>query len=493
MIQFLTKLKERALVFKDYVIKHRTPIVTASGVTALITLVVLTVILSTPSSNAIYVASDKDEIVSNIEKYVNNPGEEFSTVGSYLRAFGLPIYDSTKFSYLEARFNAYYNYGDGLSSIEEHAKKTAELFLEKYYGVYEKTQLREITDGLLYCYVEALDDPYSVYRPPVEAEDYTEHMSGYFGGIGVVIEYNDDDETLLVTTVYIDSPADKAGVEVGDYIYAVDGVTIEEIGYRNAIYYIRGDIGTDVEITLLRGNKLVTVVCTRDKVDEISVASAIDEENGYGYIQIVSFKDNTVDQFKEAVDKLLEEGVPGIIFDLRGNPGGYLRSVCDVISYMIPNNNVIVSYKYKSLPTNELVSEYDGKDESGAFYDKTLDLPIVVICDEYTASAGEIFTSAVRDFRNMNLLNATIVGTTTYGKGIMQNTYAYADGSSVTFTVAYYDPPSGVNYHEIGITPDVYVELPEPIENPETGKLYIDTDTQYNAAVIELEKLINAK
>jgi carboxyl-terminal processing protease len=144
------------------------------------------------------------------------------------------------------------------------------------------------------------------------------------------------------------------------------------------------------------------------------------------------------------------------------------------------------------MPKNEIMSESDGKDESGTPYDSTITVPIVVICDEYTASSGEIFTSAVRDFRDMGLLNATIVGTNTYAKGIMQNTYAYADGSSVTFTVAYYNPPSGVNYHEIGVKPDVHVELPEPKKNPETGQLYIDEDTQYNAAVIELKKLINA-
>lgn len=473
-------------------LKNRRVHIVSSAIATLFAIILPIILLSSCGSNEIYVASDESEIEANIKNYVNRPGEEFDTVNDYLRAFGLPIYDSAKFIYLETRFNIYYNYADGISSIEEHAKKTAELFLENYYDKLEKTEIRAITDGLLYCYVEALDDPYSVYRPPVESENYNDYMNGYFGGIGVVIEYNDDEESVRVSTVYIDSPAEKAGIEVGDYIYAVNGATLEEVGYREIVYHIRGEIGTDVEITLLRGDTLVTVTCTRDKVDEISVASQIDENNGYGYVQIVSFKDNTLDQFKDAVDKLIEQDVPGIIFDLRGNPGGYLRSVCDVISYMIPSGNVIVSYQYKGMPKNEISSEDDGKDEFGRPYDNTLNIPIVVICDEYTASAGEIFTSAVRDFRDMGLLNATIVGTKTYAKGIMQNTYVYADGSSVTFTVAYYNPPSGVNYHEIGVTPDVYVELPEPIKDPETGKLYIDEDTQYNAAVFELEKLINA-
>ena len=474
------------------VLKSRVLLATAS-LAVILTILLPTVLLSSCNNTSVYVADDKNEIIENIEKYVKNEGEEFKTVNAYLRAFGLPIYDNVKFAYMEACFNSYYNYADGLGSTETHAKKTAELFLENYYDELTKTQIKEITDGLLYCYVEALDDPYSVYRPPVEADEYTEHMSGSFGGIGVVVEYNDEEETILVNTVYIDSPAEKAGILVGDYIHTVDGTPISEIGYREAVYHIRGEIGTKVELTLLRDDKLVTVVCTREKVDEISVDYTIDEEKDFGYVRIVSFKDNTLDQFKKAIDELEQQGVKGVIFDLRGNPGGYLHSVCDVISYMIPNGNVIVSYQYKGTPKTELFSENDGKDENGKPIDKTLNIPIVVICDEYTASSGEIFTSAVRDFRDMGLLNATIVGTKTYAKGIMQNTYSYTDGSSVTLTVAYYNPPSGVNYHEIGVSPDVIVELPEPVEDPETGNLYIETDTQYNAAVSELEKLINAK
>lgn len=481
MIRFLNKLSKKNLII----------IASAAGV-ALLSFTILLIALLSGGNDSIYVASGKQEIISNIERYVENETEEFKTVNSYLRAFGLPIYDDRKFSYMESCFNAYYNYADGLGSAEEHAKKTAELFLENYYDKLNKRQVKEITDGILYCYVAALDDPYSVYRPPVEADEYTEHMSGSFGGIGVVVEYNDDEESILVNTVYIDSPAERSGILVGDYIHAVDGTPISEIGYREAVYHIRGEIGTEVELTLLRGNKLVTVVCTREKVDEISVDYKIDEEKNIGYVRIVSFKDNTLEQFTTAVDELEKQGVFGIIFDLRGNPGGYLHSVCDVISYMIPNGNVIVSYQYKGTAVTELSSNSDGEDEKGKPIDKTMKLPIVVICDEYTASAGEIFTAAVRDYRNMGMLDATIVGTKTYAKGIMQNTYSYIDGSSVTFTVAYYNPPSGVNYHEIGVEPDVNVELPEPVEDPETGELYIEVDTQYNAAVTELKKLINA-
>jgi carboxyl-terminal processing protease len=142
----------------------------------------------------------------------------------------------------------------------------------------------------------------------------------------------------------------------------------------------------------------------------------------------------------------------------------------------------------------ELQSEADVKGENGAEdVDHAINVPIVVICNEYTASSGEIFTAAVRDYRDSKLLKATIVGTTTYKKGIMQNTYTYVDGSSATFTVAYYNPPCGINYHGVGVSPDVKVELPEAERDPETGDLLPVNDTQLEAAIEEMNKLINAK
>ena len=300
-------------------------------------------------------------------------------------------------------------------------------------------------------------------------------MSGKFGGIGVMVEYNDADESIMINTVYPGSPAEAAGVKVGDFIHAVDGKTVSELGYNNAVNYVRGEIGTTVELTLLRDGELVTVTATRAEVEEINVDYGIDEESNIGYVQIVSFKDNTFSQFKNAIDALEVAGVSGIIFDLRNNPGGYVDSVVSVISYLIPDGNTVMSYQYKGKDPIELVAD-DGET------DHIVDLPFVVICNEYTASAGEIFTAAIRDYRNEGILNATIVGTTTYKKGIMQNSYYYPfDPSTVTLTVAYYNPPCGENYHGIGVTPDRVVELDES-----------GVDLQLNAALEEIKTLINA-
>ena len=445
-----------------------------------------------------YIAETKEEIRSNIAACLATSEEEYDTVSKYLSAWGVGGFDVAKFSFFEMRFNAVYNYEDGMPKVEAHAKDTAELFLDNYYDEIDIKNVTELTDSLLTCFVDSLNDPYAIYRPPVETDDYQTDMSGKFGGIGVVIEYDDKNETIQVTTVYLDSPAAKAGIMVGDYIYAIDGVTVEEIGYRNAVYHIRGEIGTSVEITLLRGEDFVTVNAVRAEVEEINVDYSYDEENGIGYVQLVSFKDNTFAQFKKSVDALEELGAKGIIFDVRGNPGGYVYSVCDVISYLIPTGHTIVSYQYKGSMMTELISEADGKKpaENGdgqTDVDHTVNVPIVVICDEYTASAGEIFTSAIRDYRNDGMLDATIVGTNTYKKGIMQNTYSYSDGSSATFTVAYYNPPCGVNYHGVGVAPDVTVELPTPERDPETGEYLPIEDTQLKSAIEELQKLINAK
>ena len=246
--------------------------------------VLLTVISScSPNNNGgnddeIYVAVSKEEIQSNIAVSLLTPESEYQTVTNYLEVWGVGKFDRTKFAYLESMFIGVYNYEGGLPETETHAKDTVELYLEKYYDKIDRSNVTAVTDSLLYCYVENLSDPYSVYRPPIEADEYNTDMSGKFGGIGVVIEYNDREQTIRVTTVYPDSPAEKAGIMVGDYIHAVNGVTVEEIGYRNAVYHVRGEIGTTVELTLLRGEEQLTVTATRAEVEEKNVVYTYDEE-----------------------------------------------------------------------------------------------------------------------------------------------------------------------------------------------------------------------
>ena len=437
-------------------------------------LLIISLALSTLSSCTWfnYVAESKDEIVNNIN---SSSDKGYDEVADYLRDWGFPNFDTFKFSSIEQTYNRYYNYAGGMPAPYEHARETAELYLEHYYGTLDEDDSVKVTDALLTCYVYALDDPYSAYRPYEETEEYFDDMSGKFGGIGVMIEYDYKAETIMVNNVYPGSPADRAGLQAGDFIIGVDGKTIQEIGLDYVVYHVRGEIGTEVQLTILRGEETLNVIAVRDEVEEINASKEYDEETGLGYISIVSFKDNTFAQFKNCVDELEALGAKGIVFDLRNNPGGYLHSVIDVISYVIPTDKLVVSYQYKGMKKVEIFSE----DDPGG--DHTVDIPMVIICNEYTASAGEIFTAALRDYDELGVIDATIVGTNTYGKGIMQDTMIYSlDQSSCTMTVAYYDPPCGVNYHGTGITPDVKVELTE------------DGDVQLDAAYEALKSLINA-
>ncbi len=416
--------------------------------------------------------ADKSELQANIDNSAEETQNEF--VFEYLRDWGMPLFNQIKFRYFEKRFKDYFNMEEGLPNVYTHAKETADLFLAEFYDNTDLSDSTAVTDALLDCYVTAIGDPYSAYRPPVETEDYLTDMSGKFGGIGVMVEYNNSEKTIMVSTVYPDSPAEKAGIKVGDYLYAVDGKTVEELGYNNAVNYVRGEIGTSVTLEMIRDGEHVICTAVRAEVEELNVVYDIDTESNVGYVQIVGFKGNTFDQFKNAIDALEEAGVDGIVFDLRGNPGGYVDSVVAVISYLIPDGKTVMSYQYKGQDRVELISD-DGDT------DHVVDLPFVVICNQYTASAGEIFTAAIRDYRNEGLLRAAIVGTTTYKKGIMQSSFYYpADKSTVTMTVAYYNPPCGKNYHGIGVEPDVYVE--------DTSS---EVDLQLSSAFDEIKKLIN--
>jgi carboxyl-terminal processing protease len=180
-----------------------------------------------------------------------------------------------------------------------HAKEIARLFIDYYYDAVNLGNVEDVTDALLKCYVSTLDDPYSAYRPYVEAEIHEEEMSGKTIGIGITIVRDYTTETIQISEVQPNSPAEMAGIMTGDYMIAVDGVSIQEIGLKNVGYRIKGEVGTSVNLTLLRGEEEITVTVTREEIEEINAYYRYDEESGMGYIRIVSFEDNTFEQFKD--------------------------------------------------------------------------------------------------------------------------------------------------------------------------------------------------
>ncbi len=425
--------------------------------------------------------SSKDEILNSVEQSTKEDENKHSYVYKYLIDWGITGFDSTKMRYFEGVFSTYYNLEDGLPAPLTHAQDTAKCFIENFYDEIDLTNYTEVTDAILKCYVYSVGDPYSYYRTAEEFEDFEEDMSGTFVGVGIQVEYNSTEETILVNQVFKDGPADKGGMKVGDYIVGVDSKTLDELGgYLNAIYHIRGEVGTDVIVRVSRDGEIMDLTMTREKITELTVEYELTDE-GYGYISITSFKENTAEQFRAAVEALEDLGAKGYIFDVRSNPGGYVSSVVDVMSYILPTDKIVISYEYKNSPKEyeKTVQDPLPEDEGGGKGDHVINLPIVVLCNEYTASAGEIFVACLRDYEAANVLDEVIiVGETTFGKGIMQGSVSYlGDDSYVTLTVAYYNPPSGVNYHGIGITPDVEVELDEAV------------DTQLLAAIREMDEI----
>lgn len=384
------------------------------------------------------------------------------TVSLRLSAWGFPSFYKQKLDLVDSIFREYYV--KEIPDLSAVARTTADNFLFYFYDSIDLTDKEAVTEALINCFLSAAGDPYAIYRSQAESEDYTSDMSGRFVGIGITVQYSALDGSITVTAVTPDSPAQEAGIRVGDLLSAVEGVSVEELGYDGTVAAVRGEAGTSVTVTVTREGSQLSFTAVRRAMVEQSVSCDIGAD-GIAYLRITSFKANTAEQFREAMTQIEQAGATGILFDLRDNPGGYLTAIVDVLDYLVPAGTPIVSFG-------------DYADPIYATDEHVLDLPIVVLCNGNTASAGELFTAAIRDYRDMGLLRATIVGETTYKKGVMQSTFTFTDGSTLTMTVSFYNPPSGVNYDGVGILPDITVSGTE------------GTDAQRAAAQAALLELI---
>ena len=354
--------------------------------------------------------------------------------------------------------------GDSVLSdaTEKKLRQLKEIIDEEYlFG----TEDVDFDTEVIRAYMDALGDPYSVYYTPEEYNDLMESSRGTFCGIGVSIQQ--DIETMAVTVIQVfrGSPAEEAGVKPGDVIYAVDGVPVGQDDINLTVTKVRGAAGSQVKVTFYRPsiNGNVDFEITRR---EVQVDSAVGEmlDDGIGLIQLTSFDEITYGQFVDAYNDLAAKGMKAVIFDLRNNGGGLLSSVCDIVDAMVPDG--IITY---TVDKNGARSEY-WSDASDA-----LNIPAVILTNENTASASEIFTAALHDYGK-----ATVVGTTTFGKGIVQVIIPLNDGSGVKITVSRYYTPKDVCIHGEGIQPDVEVEL-----DPET-----EEDEQLNEAIRILKERI---
>ena len=385
----------------------------------------------------------KNEITDNVQTL---GGEDYgyTFVSSYLKKYGIGNINSYKMNAIESQLES--DFYKELPEERQIAKDTAFLFVEYYYDVIDLENKKEVTDALLKCFFSSIGDPYAFYRTEEEFAEFIGSLEGgrEFVGIGVLM----NQETLEIQMVYPDSGAAEAGIKPRDVIYAVDGVTLEEASAEELVSMVAGEVDSTVKVTVRRGDELIEFTVTRKIISERTVLYDIDQDK-VGYIQITQFLQNTPAEFKEAVDYCETNGAVALIIDMRYNPGGLLTSVVDVIDYLAPDSD---SRRIGSYTQNGLENVYYTKDGH------SVDLPIAVLCNEGTASAGELFTAAMRDYGEEGVLDTVIVGTTTYGKGVAQNSYSLYDMSGITYTIGYFNPPSDVNFDGIGVIPEYEVE-----------------------------------
>ncbi len=349
------------------------------------------------------------------------------------------------------------------SDTERKLSVLHSLIEESFLGKVDEKKLEE---GLYEGYVSGLEDPYSAYYDAEDTKSFMESSEGEYSGIGAVMTQNKDSGIITLTHVYEDSPAMKAGLANEDILYKVEGKEVTGEDLTEVVSRIRGDKGTEVELTVLRGkkNEEVTVVAVRDTIETQTVQTRMLEDH-IGYLAVSEFDSVTYNQYVKGLNDLEGQGMKALVVDLRGNPGGNLNTVCDILDLMLPKGLIVYTQDKKG-EKREMTS-----DEENQFI-----LPMTVLVNGNSASASEIYAGAIQDYGL-----GKIVGTQTYGKGVVQQIFDLRDGTCVKLTIAEYYTPKGRNINGTGITPDVKVEYEPDEKNPEA-------DNQLDTAVRELKK-----
>ena len=318
---------------------------------------------------------------------------------------------------------------------------TLENLIKANYYLDEVTN-EQLKEGAYDGIVNALGDIYSVYYTAEEAEEIFNQSEGIYYGIGAYCQMDSVTGYVKVTGTIKGTPAEEAGLQAGDILYKVNdedmgGLTIDQVVLR-----IKGEEGTKVHLTLVRDNEYVEVDVERRKIESPTVEYSM-LEDGMGYVQLTEFDDVTVAQFSKALEGLKAENAQGMILDLRGNPGGNLSTVLEIADMLLDKGMILYIEDKKG-----------NRDEYYAKDGMEWDLPIVLLVDSNSASASEVLSGALKDHER-----ATLVGTTTFGKGIVQNLRTLKDGSALKLTISAYYTPSGTTVHGKGIEPDVVVEF----------------------------------
>ena len=343
--------------------------------------------------------------------------------------------------------------------------KNLKNLIDEKYLYSDDVDEASLEEGLYAGYINALKDPYSVYYDEEETKSFKESTSGEYSGIGVVMSKNLNTNIITAVQVYEDSPAEQAGIRENDIIYKVDGQEVTDLEIAEVAGKVKGTEGTKVDITLIRDDtgEEETVTVTRGKVEAHTVSYEMKEDHT-GYIRVTEFDSVTYDQFAQALTELEAQGMEGLIVDLRNNPGGNLLTTANMLDLLLPEGLIV--YTQDKNGEKSILSSDD---------EHQFTKPIAVLVNGNSASASEIFAGAIQDYGL-----GPIVGTTTYGKGIVQEVITLDDGSCIKLTTAEYYTPNGRNIHKKGIEPDVEVEY-EP--NTEDS----NADNQLDAAMEQIK------
>ena len=331
--------------------------------------------------------------------------------------------------------------------------------LEELKGLIDEVYLHEedvdeetLTEGIYQGYIAALNDPYSAYYTAEETKEMMESTSGEYSGIGALMSQNRETGVITIANVYENSPAAEAGMKNEDILYKVEGEEVTGVDLSEVVTQVKGKEGTEVKMTLLRGadRQEIEVTAVRRKLQTQTVSYEM-KEGQIGYIRVSEFDEVTLEQFREAKAALESQGMASMLIDLRGNPGGNLSTVCDMLREILPEGLIVYT------------EERDGERTDYKCDGKTpWEKPLAVLINGASASASEIFAGAVQDYGIGQL-----VGTTTYGKGVVQQLFPMTDGTMVKLTIAEYFTPKGRNIDGTGIVPDVEVEYVYDETNPE--------------------------
>lgn len=341
--------------------------------------------------------------------------------------------------------------------------------IDEYFYL-EEVSDEQLDEGLYKGMLSALGDPYSEYYTPEELDALMQQSEGIYYGIGAYVSLDTVSSLPKISGLIEGSPAEEVDLRANDIIYEIDGVSTYGLSLTDAVALIKGEEGTEVVLTIIREGEsdYLEIAVTRRKVESPTVEFEM-LDDGMAYIQITEFDDVTVDQFAEALAMAKGSDMKGLIIDLRANPGGSLSAVVEIARMLLPEGMIVYT-----------------RDKNGKGMDYTcdgtrqLEVPLAVLVDMNSASASEILAGAIKDYGI-----GTLVGTTTFGKGIVQQVIPFSDGSAVKLTISSYYTPNGNDIHGIGIEPDVICEF--------DGEAYYDEENPFDNQLEKAKEILSEK